>query len=189
MILLISEEERKIDLLVIIYRWTKRFKNQLNDYRTPELMEQFDCFGFGYEKPGKTEHSSILLVNSSSPKHSWQKRRWSRLRLFPKANWLRIEKRFIGIALSSPEFPTCTFAKHHDQLGLGLMLSAILEERDPTPSGSGWLEFKIDLRIFHQESICQNAKRSKKCIISYRAHVQVEAEKLFLYPGRGLLLS
>lgn len=175
--------------------WTKAIQNQLNEFRTPELME--------------ADLTALVLDMKAWGKQDIRSMTW--LTPPPAGTLALAEKTLESIeAISDGELTShgkeihalpchpriahmLLFAKKQGQLGLGTDVAAILEERDPLPQNSGVdLNLRIEaLRRFRSRGVSlPSIKKIEKVAASYRRMFKVEADNSPVDPWQtGLLLA
>ena len=175
--------------------WTKTIQNQLDEFRTPELME--------------ADLTSMVLDMKAWGKDEIRNMTWLTP---PPAGTLALAEKTLetiealkdgALTLHGKEIHTIPchpriahmllFAKQHDQLGLGTDIAAILEERDPLPQDSGVdLNLRIEaLRRFRGRGVSiARIKKIEKIASTYRRMFKVDPDNSAVDPWQtGLLLA
>lgn len=175
--------------------WSKATQAQLNEYRTPELMEA-DLTGLVLDMKawGKQEIRSMTWLTPPPA---------GTLALAEKTletidaivdGQLTSHGKEIHLLPCHPRIAhMLLFAKKNNQLGLGTDIAAILEERDPLPADSGVdLNLRIEvLRRFRDRGASiARIKKIDKVASSYRRMFDIQPENTPADPWQtGLLLA
>ncbi|MFT5773744.1 MAG: ATP-dependent helicase HrpB, partial [Algoriphagus sp.] len=175
--------------------WTKATQNQLNEYRTPELMEaDLTALVLDMKAWGKQDIRSMTwLTPPPSGTLALAEKTLETIEAISDGELTGHGKEIHALPCHPRIAHMLLFAKKHGQLGLGTDVAAILEERDPLPQDSGVdLNLRIEvLRRFRSRGVnMSRIKKIEKVASSYRRMFKIEAENSPVDPWQtGLLLA
>jgi ATP-dependent helicase HrpB len=175
--------------------WTKATQNQLNEYRTPELMEaDLTALVLDMKAWGKQDIRSMTwLTPPPAGTLSLAEKTLETIEAISDGELTGHGKEIHALPFHPRIAHMLLFAKKQGQLGLGTDVAAILEERDPLPQDSGVdLNLRIEaLRRFRSRGMnMSRIKKIEKVASSYRRMFKVEAENSPVDPWQtGLLLA
>ena len=175
--------------------WSKATQAQLNEYRTPELMEA-DLTGLVLDMKawGKQEIRSMTwLTPPPSGTLALAEKTLETIDAIVDGQLTSHGKEIHQLPCHPRIAHMLIFAKKLNQLGLGTDIAAILEERDPLPADSGVdLNLRIEaLRRFRDRGASiARIKKIDKVASSYRRMFDIQAENTSADPWQtGLLLA
>jgi ATP-dependent helicase HrpB len=175
--------------------WTKAIQNQLNEFRTPELMEaDLTALVLDMKAWGKQEIRSMTwLTPPPAGTLALAEKTLETIEAISDGELTGHGKEIHALPCHPRIAHMLLFAKKHGQLGLGTDVAAILEERDPLPQDSGVdLNLRIEvLRRFRSRGASMSRiHKIEKVASSYRRMFKVEAENSPVDPWQtGLLLA
>ena len=175
--------------------WTKAIQNQLNEFRTPELMEaDLTALVLDMKAWGKQEIRSMTwLTPPPAGTLALAEKTLETIEAISDGELTGHGKEIHALPCHPRIAHMLLFAKKHGQLGLGTDVAAILEERDPLPQDSGVdLNLRIEvLRRFRSRGVnMSRIKKIEKVASSYRRMFRVEAENSPVDPWQtGLLVA
>jgi ATP-dependent helicase HrpB len=175
--------------------WTKAIQNQLNEYRTPELMEaDLTPLVLDMKAWGKQDIRSMTwLTPPPVGTLALAEKTLETIEAISKGELTAHGKEIHTLPCHPRIAHMLLFAKKQGQLGLGTDIAAILEERDPLPQDSGVdLNLRIEaLRRFRSRGVSlSRIKKIEKVASSYRRMFKVESENSPVDPWQtGLLLA
>ncbi len=175
--------------------WTKATQNQLNEYRTPELMEaDLTALVLDMKAWGKQEIRSMTwLTPPPAGTLALAEKTLETIEAISDGELTGHGKEIHALPCHPRIAHMLLFAKKQGQLGLGTDVAAILEERDPLPQDSGVdLNLRIEaLRRFRSRGMnMSRIKKIEKVASSYRRMFKIETENSPVDPWQtGLLLA
>jgi len=175
--------------------WSKATQAQLNEYRTPELMEA-DLTGLVLDMKawGKQEIRSMTwLTPPPAGTLALAEKTLETIDAIVDGQLTSHGKEIHQLPCHPRIAHMLIFAKKLNQLGLGTDIAAILEERDPLPADSGVdLNLRIEvLRRFRDRGASiARIKKIDKVASSYRRMFDIKPENTPVDPWQtGLLLA
>lgn len=175
--------------------WSKATQAQLNEYRTPELMEA-DLTGLVLDMKawGKQEIRSMTwLTPPPVGTLALAEKTLETIEAIVDGQLTTHGKEIHQLPCHPRIAHMLLFAKKHNQLGLGTDIAAILEERDPLPADSGVdLNLRIEvLRRFRDRGTSiARIKKIDTVASSYRRMFDIQLENTPADPWQtGLLLA
>ncbi|WP_075351279.1 ATP-dependent helicase HrpB [Algoriphagus marinus] len=175
--------------------WTKAIQNQLNEFRTPELMEaDLTALVLDMKAWGKQDIRSMTwLTPPPSGTLALAEKTLETIEAIQNGDLTPHGKEIHALPSHPRIAHMLLFAKQHDQLCLGTDIAAILEERDPLPQDSGVdLNLRIEaLRRFRSRGASiSRIKKIEKVAASYRRMFKIDPENTPVDPWQtGLLLA
>ena len=175
--------------------WSKATQAQLNEYRTPELMEA-DLTGLVLDMKawGKQEIRSMTwLTPPPTGTLALAEKTLETIDAIVEGQLTRHGKEIHQLPCHPRIAHMLVFARKLNQLGLGTDIAAILEVRDPLPANSGVdLNLRIEvLRRFRERGASiARIKKIDKVASSYRRMFDIKPENNPVDPWQtGLLLA
>jgi ATP-dependent helicase HrpB len=175
--------------------WTKAIQNQLNEFRTPELMEaDLTALVLDMKAWGKQDIRSMTwLTPPPAGTLALAEKTLETIEAIQNGDLTPHGKEIHALPCHPRIAHMLLFAKQHDQLGLGTDIAAILEERDPLPQDSGVdVNLRIEaLRRFRSRGASiARIKKIEKVAASYRRMFKIDPENTPVDPWQtGLLLA